>query len=163
MERHPRKWFFRDHQEVVIMAMYLGSKKVAVTNTVEKQVPSMKAFFEAGGKCAQSTATSFDGCWQFDDTVNVTNMHNMFYNCSSISTIPLFDTSKVTDMNRMFSNCMMLQSLDLSNWDLTNVTNMSGMFSGDGMLRTITMKNCSTETVNKIKSVVTPMVKIITE
>ena len=60
------------------MAMYLGNKKVAVTNTIEKQVPSMKAFFEAGGKCQGSTTTSFDGCWQYSDTENVTDMNNMF-------------------------------------------------------------------------------------
>lgn len=41
------------------MAMYLGSKKVAVTNTVEKQVPSMKAFFEAGGEVPREHGNQF--------------------------------------------------------------------------------------------------------
>ena len=84
------------------MAMYLGSKKVAVTNTIEKQVPSMKAFFEAGGRCQNSKATSFDGCWQYDDTANVTDMSDMFVNCSSLITVPLFNTAKVTSMGSMF-------------------------------------------------------------
>lgn len=105
--------------------MYLGSKKVAVTNTVEKQVPSMKAFFEAGGKCAQSTATSFDGCWQYEDTENVTNMSYMFYSCSSLTTVPLFDTAKVTNMKSMFYFCRSLITIPL--FDTSKVTNMDSM------------------------------------
>ena len=108
------------------MAMYLGSKKVAVTNTVEKQVPSMKAFFEAGGKCSQSKATSFDGCWQYDDTANVTNMSYMFYSCTDLITIPQLDTSKVTNMNSMFAYCYKLTTVPLL--DTSNVTDMSYMF-----------------------------------
>ena len=121
------------------MAMYLGSKKVAVTNTVEKQVPSMKAFFEAGGKCRGSTATSFEGCWQYDDTANVTSMDNMFVSCNSIITVPLFDTSNVTNMSYMFNTCLNLTSVPL--FDTSNVTNMSNMFSNCSSLEAIHMIN----------------------
>ena len=117
------------------MAMYLGSKKVAVTNTVEKQAHSMKAFFEAGGKCASSTATSFDGCWQFDDTANVTDMENMFNYCSNLTTVPLFDTSKVTNMTNMFGDCTRLTTIPL--FDTSNVTNIHHMFSSCGSLTTV--------------------------
>lgn len=123
------------------MAMYLGSKKVAVTNTVEKQVPSMKAFFEAGGKCSQSTATSFDGCWQFGDTTNVTDMFYMFYYCTSITIVPLFDTSNVTNMNNMFNSCYMLTEVPLFN--TTKVTNMGSMFYNCNKLRTIPLFDTS--------------------
>ena len=108
------------------MAMYLGNKKVAVTNTIEKQVPSMKAFFEAGGKCAYSTTTSFDGCWQFGDTANVKNMASMFYDCKNLTNVPLFDTSKVTKMDSMFKNCSFLSTVPLFN--TSKVTDMSSMF-----------------------------------
>ena len=116
------------------MAMYLGSKKVAVTNTVEKQVPSMKAFFEAGGKCQGSEATSFEGCWQYDDTANVTAMNSMFYNCPKLTTVPKFDTSKVTNMNSMFFSCPKLTTVPL--FDTAKVTNMSSMFSNCSKLTT---------------------------
>ena len=115
--------------------MYLGSKKVAVTNTVEKQVPSMKAFFEAGGKCSYSTATSFEGCWQFGDTANVTAMNSMFYNCNNLTTVPLFDTSKVTNMSSMFFSCGNLTTVPL--FDTSNVTNMSSMFANCSELTTV--------------------------
>ena len=106
--------------------MYLGSKKVAVTNTIEKQVPSMKAFFEAGGRCAGSTATSFEGCWQYDDTANLTDMNQMFYNCGNLTTVPLFDTSNVTGMTSMFYSCSILTTVPL--FDTSNVTKMYCMF-----------------------------------
>lgn len=117
------------------MAMYLGSKKVAVTNTVEKQIPSMKAFFEAGGKRSQSKATSFEGCWQYDDTANVTDMSNMFYNCVNLKNIQLFDTSRVTNMQEMFSACYSLTSVPSLN--TSNVTNMKKMFNYCRELTTI--------------------------
>ena len=117
------------------MALYLGNKKVAVTKTIEKQVPSMKAFFDAGGKCSQSTATSFDGCWQFDDTANVTSMSYMFYSCSKLTTVPLFDTSKVTSMYSMFSDCSSLTTVPL--FDTSNVTSMYGMFYSCSKLTTV--------------------------
>ena len=123
------------------MAMYLGSKKVAVTNTIEKQVPSMKAFFEAGGKCSQSTATSFDGCWQYDDTANVTNMKDMFRASQKLITVPLFDTSKVTDMSYMFQYCPKLITVPL--FDTSKVTNMECMFENCSNLITVPLFDTS--------------------
>ena len=126
------------------MAMYLGSEKVAVTNTIEKQVPSMKAFFEAGGKCKGSTATSFEGCWQFDDTENVTSMYSMFNTCYSLTTVPLFNTSKVTNMSSMFANCSNLTTVPL--FDTSNVTNMYSMFSSCSKLTTVPLFDTSNVT-----------------
>ena len=109
------------------MALYLGDKKVCPTLTIEKTLPSMKAFFEAGGKCAYSTAQSFEGCLQPSDTKNVTDMHSMFYECSSLATIPQLDTSKVTNMNSMFFVCSKLTTIP--QLDTSNVTDMGSMFS----------------------------------
>ena len=109
------------------MALYLGDKKVAPTLTIEKPVSSMKAFFEAGGKCAYSTATSFEGYWQSSDSANVTDMSYMFYHCSKLTTIPQLDTSKVTNVNNMFFYCYELTTIP--QLDTSNVTNMNGTFS----------------------------------
>ena len=86
----------------------------------------MKAFFEAGGKCQRSTATSFDGCWQYDDTANVTDMDSMFYGCSKLKTIQVFDTSNVTSMASMFRDCNKLTTIP--QLDTSNVTSMNLMF-----------------------------------
>lgn len=123
------------------MAMYLGSKKVAVTNTIEKQVPSMKAFFDAGGKCAYSTATSFEGIIKYDDTANVTSMNSMFSSCSKLTTIPKLDTSNVTSMTYMFSDCQNITTVP--QFDTSNVTKMNSMFSGCSKLTTVPLFDTS--------------------
>ena len=38
----------------------------------------MKAYFEAGGKCSDSTASSFDGVINYSDTENITDFIDMF-------------------------------------------------------------------------------------
>ena len=64
----------------------------------------------------------------------ITNMSSIFYECSSLSSLPEisnWDTSNITNMNCMFSGCSYLSSLpDISNWNTSNVTNMSFMFEG---------------------------------
>ena len=125
------------------MAMYLGSKKVAVTNTVEKQVSSMKAFFEAGGKCQGSKAKSFEGCWQYDDTANVTDMGSMFEYCYNITTVPLFDISNVTYMDSMFYGCEKLTTVP--RFDISNVTRMYSIFTNCTRLEKIHMININAE------------------
>jgi len=63
---------------------------------------------------------------------NITNMSDMFYRCSSLSSLPdisNWNTSNVTNMNGMFFYCSSLSSLpDISNWNTSNVTNMRSMF-----------------------------------
>ena len=108
------------------MAMYLGNKKVAVTNTIEKQVPSMKGFFDAGGKCNSNDATSFEGCWQYDDTANVTNMYDMFGNNRKLLSIPPLNTSSATNMQRMFYSCRLIKKIP--EIDTSKVTTMQDMF-----------------------------------
>ena len=116
------------------MALYLGSKKVAVTNTVEKKVPSMKAFFEAGGKCVKSKATSFDGCWQFGDTANIRDMYSMFSDCDSLAVVPPIDASNSITMQSMFLRCNSLTTLSLLNTSKVNIT--VSMFEGCSSLIT---------------------------
>ena len=60
------------------------------------------------------------------NTTNVTSMVNMFYQCYSLQSVPLFNTTNVTSMVNMFYNCTSLQSVPLFN--TINVTNMSSMF-----------------------------------
>ena len=86
----------------------------------------MKAFFDAGGKCQGSTATSFDNAISFGDTSDVTDMSSMFSDCLSLTIVPLFNTSKVTNMSTMFYNCSRLRSVP--SFDTSKVTNMSSMF-----------------------------------
>ena len=127
----------------------------------------MKAFFDAGGKCGDSTATSFDGAIEFTATSDVTDMNNMFSDCSKLTSIPLFNTINVIDMNNMFYHCSSLTSipsLDTSkvintsymfyncskltsvpSLDTSKVGNMYGMFYNCSSLETIHMINIGTD------------------
>ena len=95
----------------------------------------MKAFFDAGGKCSRSTATSFDGVIPFTATSDLTSMYSMFRDCSNLTSIPLLDTSKVTNMVFMFAGCSSLTSIPLL--DTSNVTIMEFMFEGCSRLTSI--------------------------
>ena len=88
------------------------------------------------------------------DTSNVTDMNGMFHICRALTSLDLskFDTSNVTDISGMFYNCSSITSLDLSGWDTSNVTNKNQMFTGCGSLKTIRMVGCSQTTIDKIKA-----------
>ena len=86
------------------------------------------------------------------NTSQVTNMGNMFCNCSKLSTLDLsnFNTSKVTDMNRMFYGCSNLPNINLSSFTTSNVTNMAGMFYGCENLTTLDVSKFNTSKVTNM-------------
>ena len=61
----------------------------------------------------------------------------MFYNCSSLSSLPgisKWNTNNVNNMNWMFSNCSLLSLPDISKWNTNNANNMNWMFSNCSLL-----------------------------
>ena len=62
---------------------------------------------------------------------NVTDMGCMFYDCSSLSSLPnisKWNTKNVTNMGGMFYGCESLSSLpDISKWNTSNVNDMEHM------------------------------------
>ena len=87
------------------------------------------------------------------DTSRVTDMHYMFWNMHSLTSLNIsnFDTSKVTNMSSMFYN-MNLTSLDLSSFDTSKVTNMSRMFYNMRNLTTLDLSNFDTSNVTDMES-----------
>lgn len=75
------------------------------------------------------------------NTSNVTNMRDMFYSCTSLTTVPLFDTSNVTDMQQMFGHCTHLTTVPL--FDTSSVTNMYEMFSQCSALQYVPLLDTS--------------------
>jgi surface protein len=78
------------------------------------------------------------------DTSIVTSMSGMFSTCPSLQFVPLFDTSIVTSMGNMFQGCFSLHSVPLL--DTTSVTNMSGMFFNCTSLQFVPLFNTSSVT-----------------
>ena len=62
------------------------------------------------------------------NTSSVTDMRYMFQNCTSLTSVPLFDTSKAKDTRYMFRECTSLTSVPL--FDTSSVTDMRDMFDG---------------------------------
>ena len=68
---------------------------------------------------------------QYLNTSKVTDMHNMFAACSSLTSLDLsgFDTGKVTDMEMMFSYCSKLKTIYVSDsFTTVNVNSSYHMF-----------------------------------
>ena len=78
------------------------------------------------------------------DTSSVTNMYRMFYWCTSLTTVPQFDTSNVTSMEEMFYNCSSLTTVPL--FDTSSATNMNYMFQYCTKLTSVPLFNTSNVT-----------------
>ena len=97
--------------------------------------------------------TSIEGI-EYLNTSQVTDMHNMFYNCYYLQTIDFsgFDTRKVKDMSNMFYNCGSLKSLDISNFNTSEVTNMRHMFYHCIGLKSLDLSHFNTSKVSNMIS-----------
>ena len=82
------------------------------------------------------------------DTSRVTTMANMFYYCGNLETIPLLDTSNVTDMSSMFYGCGKLKSIP--SLDTSNVTNTTYMFYSCGSLESVPPLNAQSLTSSQM-------------
>lgn len=70
---------------------------------------------------------------------NATSMINMFTNCYSLQSVPLFNTINVTNMSTMFTNCYSLQSVPLFN--TINVISMFNLFASCYSLQSVPLFN----------------------
>ena len=78
--------------------------------------------FEGSGELTTIRLSNFN-------TLNVTNMRDMFYECHGLQNIYAsnFNTEKVTDMSGMFGMCVSLKRLNLSHFDMSDVSWKQGM------------------------------------
>ena len=76
-----------------------------------------------------------EGLLEYADTAKVRMMNNMFENCASLKTVPLFDTSAVNNMAYMFKDCTSLESIP--SFDTHNNLCWYGTFSGCSSLEEV--------------------------
>ena len=83
------------------------------------------------------------------NTSKVTNMFQIFLNCSSLTSLDLssFNTANVTNIVGIFNRCSSLTSLDLSSFNTVNVTYMGSMFSGCSSLTSLDLSSFNTANV----------------
>ena len=85
------------------------------------------------------STTPFKTISQIINFQNVTNTNGMFKECTSLTTVPLFDTQNVTDISYMFQDCSSLTTIPLFNTQ--NVTKMSACFYQCTSLTTVPLFN----------------------
>ena len=125
----------------------LGFKKVVIdTSFADARPTSCYEWFYGCGKL-----TEIQGMENLN-TLEVTDMSYMFYNCSSLTSLDLsgFNTAKVTNMSAMFFGCSGLTSLDLSDFNTDNVTAMGGMFYGCSGLSSLDLSGFNTANVTEM-------------
>ncbi|MBO7508128.1 MAG: BspA family leucine-rich repeat surface protein, partial [Clostridia bacterium] len=84
-----------------------------------------------------SIFTTIDLSFNKFTTTSVTNMQNIFFACTALTTVRFattFNTSNVTNMSSMFKDCSALTTLDLSQatFNTSKVTTMANMFEYSG-------------------------------
>ena len=88
------------------------------------------------------------------NTAKVTNMNYMFYRCSKLTSLDVtkFNTANVTNMSYMFCRCPVLSSLDVTKFNTANVTNMSYMFESCSALSSLDLSNFNTAIVTDMSN-----------
>lgn len=112
----------------------------------------------------EARPTSFDNMFSFRNlknvegvenlnTDNVTSMQCLFSYCSYLPSeviqniVDHLNTSKVIHMNYMFSHCTSLESLDLSQMDVSSIRTMTSMFGDCSNLTEVNFGNFNTSRV----------------
>ena len=95
--------------------------------------------------CSNLTSLDLSGF----KTDRVRNMLRMFRGCSNLTSLNLsnFNTSRVTNMGATFARCSNLTSLDLSNFNTSCVTNMTDMFAACSNLTSLDLSGFKTDNV----------------
>ena len=95
--------------------------------------------------CSSLTSLDLSGF----KTDNVTNMSGMFWGCRGLTSLDLsdFKTDNVWDMGSMFIYCSGLTSLDVTGFKTDNVGNMNGMFFGCSSLTSLDVTGFKTDNV----------------
>ena len=123
---------------------YSSIKNIVFDESFKTYAPtSLSGFF---GGC--ETLETISGL-EYLNTAKVTDMGNMFYGCSALTSLDLtnFNTANVDFMDSMFNGCSALKSLDLTNFNTAKVVNMYMMFNGCSALESLDLTNFNTAKV----------------
>ena len=125
----------------------LGTSLTSASNMFKDCKDLTSIDLSSFGNSLKKTDGMFQNCVSLESinfgsfaTSNVFNMSHMFYNCSSLRSLPFnsnFQTTSVIDMSYMFTNCSSLENLNLQFFNTGNLKNMSHMFDQCSKLKTL--------------------------
>ena len=118
---------------------YFSNKSSILTIEYLKITNNVTDMSDMFYNCTSLESVNTDG-W---DTSNVIKMRNTFQKCSSLASLDVssFDVSNVTHMDFMFDNCTSLVSLDVSKWNANSLTNVNYIFNNCDKLKQIDLSN----------------------
>lgn len=136
---------YRDTNGTTPWTKYAGSITSVLFNEIIKPICISNWFY---GFSKLTSIVNIDKL----DTSNVSNMNNMFYGCSMLSSVDVsnFDTNNVIFMNKMFKGCSSLTSLDLSSFNVSNVALLTDLFNGCKSLTNIDLSSFDTSNSNSM-------------
>lgn len=104
---------------------YINNDPIILDNLIKQVNVNTKInVVENGLKFAYSTFTEVPDFYDFS---NITDLKNMFRDCSKLQTIPeIIDFSNVTNMESCFEGCKSLQTIAEIN--ISNATNLNNLF-----------------------------------
>ena len=124
-------------KELPLSEFYTLKKNDLKTNDLEiklkinKTITDMSYMFYADSSEPSIYLSSITNISNFN-TSFVTDMSNLFGNCTLLTSIPdisKWETKNLTNISNLFYHCISLASLpDISKWTVENVTNLSYMF-----------------------------------
>ena len=134
-------------------------KQIDLSEFNSSQVISMAHMFEG---CSNLISIIFEkmGSSKVIDTSKVKNMEYLFYGCSKLQNLNLynFDTSSVTNMRYMFAFLFELIYLNI-NFNTSNVINMAYMFYHVSSLKLIHLIRFNTSQVKNMSNMFSDMWK----
>ena len=150
--------FYYDDQKVARGGMDVGPFTRQGTRGWNQASGSITTvvFDESFANCTSITSTSwwFSMCSKLTtveglanlNTSSVTDMGNMFFGCSSLTSLDLssFNTSNVTYMDGMFRGCSALTDVDLTSFETENLHSTNSLFYECESLKTVDLSSFST-------------------
>ena len=121
-------------------------KSVDLSNAITTGVTQMEGMFGGCRSLANLVLTGFNSKKNSSD---LTNVKEMFYNCTGLTSIDLsdFNTSNITNMSAMFYGCSNLVSANLSGFDFSKIasSSMSPMFGSNSKTIKVNMSKANFE------------------
>jgi surface protein len=130
--------------------IYAGNK---ITIYFDSPIKSLESFFDINYDPNVEKIISID-LTHFDFS-EITDMNNMFVDCSSLESIifPDINTSKIYNMKRLFFGCSRLLSVNLFALNTDEVTDISYMFYDCSSLQFLNFSNFNTSKVTKMNNI----------
>lgn len=99
-----------------------------------------------------SSLENIQGLEQFD-TQNIKFMYSMFLECRKLTKLDLsnWNTAKLTNILNMFANCTKLSVIKgIEDWNTENLNNINGTFAGTFALQDLDISNWKTDKITSI-------------